>query len=122
VHRVGDDYPEAELVHAFKGQDAVISVVGLAAVRQQKLFIDAAVKAGVKRFIPSEFGTDTRNTLAYDILPQWTKAKAEIVTYLKSKESDDLDWSVFINGPYLDLYVNQHPLSRVVANYVPERW
>lgn len=120
VHRVADGYPEAEALQAFKGQDVIISVVGLAAIHQQKLFIDTAIKAGVKRFIPSEFGTDTRNTSAHDLLPQFTKVKAEIVTYLKVKEHDGLDWSVFINGPFLDLYVKLLPLSTVTANFAPD--
>jgi len=46
------------LVHAFKGIDAVVSTVGGAIIGQQILFIDAAIEAGVKRFLPSEFGLD----------------------------------------------------------------
>src|SRR5579859_1666927 len=42
------------------GIDAVVSLVGAAALTQQKGFIDAAVAAGVNRFLPSEFGCDTQ--------------------------------------------------------------
>jgi hypothetical protein len=40
--------------------DAIVSVVGSLALPSQLSYIDAALKAGVKRFIPSEFGCDTQ--------------------------------------------------------------
>lgn len=40
------------------GWDAVISAVGMPMVKMQLQMIDAAVEAGVKRFLPSEFGFD----------------------------------------------------------------
>ncbi|TVY79743.1 Pinoresinol reductase 1 [Fusarium oxysporum f. sp. cubense] len=51
---------EESLIEAVKGQDAVISTVSGEAIASQKLFIDAAITAQVKRFIPSEFGINTR--------------------------------------------------------------
>ncbi|THV53736.1 hypothetical protein BGAL_0043g00220 [Botrytis galanthina] len=70
VHRVSDEYPEDELLEALKGQDVVISTISKAAADvQQKAIIDSAIKAGVKRFIPSEFGSDTRNEKAMKIFP-----------------------------------------------------
>jgi hypothetical protein len=49
------------LSEAFKGQDAVVSVIATAGIRDQHKIVDAAVKAGVKRFIPSEYGINTQN-------------------------------------------------------------
>ncbi len=103
VHRIGDDYPEAELLQAFKGQDAVVSTIATASTVQQKAIIDAAIKAGVKRFIPSEFGSDTRNEKAVAILPQIFKGKLETVEYLKCKEKEGLTWTAFVTGPFLEL-------------------
>lgn len=40
------------------GWDAVISAVGLPLVKIQLPMIEAAAAAGVKRFLPSEFGYD----------------------------------------------------------------
>ena len=65
--------------------------------------IDAAVKAGVKRFVPSEFGCDTRNEKAMTLLPRHFKGKLETVQYLKEKEKDDLTWTSFVTGPFFDL-------------------
>lgn len=103
VHRIGDDYPEAELLEAFKGQDAVISAIATSAAVQQKAIIDAAIKAGVKRFVPSEFGSDTRNKKALAINPLFFKGKLETVEYLKEKEKEGLTWTAFVTGPFFEL-------------------
>lgn len=39
-------------------QDAVVSVLGSSAISAQKLLTDASIDAGVKRFVPSEFGAN----------------------------------------------------------------
>ena len=103
VHRIGDDYPEVELLEAFKEQDAVISTITTANAVQQKKMADAAIKAGVKRFVPSEFGIDTRNDKAMAILPQYFKGKAETVEFLKIKEKQGLTWTAFVTGPFFEL-------------------
>ena len=103
VHRVSDDYPESELVSAFKGQDAIVVTISGASAHKQKDFIDAAVKAGVKRFVPSEFGGDTVNEKALAILPQLYGKKKEVVDYLRGKEKDGLTWSAFVTGPFFEL-------------------
>ena len=53
VHKVDFDNQDA-LVQVLKGQDAVVSCLPFAAMEDQPKLIDAAAKAGVKRFIPSE--------------------------------------------------------------------
>ena len=98
---VSDDYPEAEVLEAFKGQDAVVSTVGGAAEKSQLSLIDFAVKAGVKRFIPAEYGSNTTN-------PELTKRlfifqeKVATVEHLKKQESKGLTWSAIVTGPFLD--------------------
>ncbi|KAL7914264.1 hypothetical protein GGI35DRAFT_467408 [Trichoderma velutinum] len=46
------------IAKALEGQDAVVSTMSPAVLGKQNLLIDAAVKAGVKRFLPSEFGSN----------------------------------------------------------------
>ena len=101
VHRVGDAYPHEELVTAFTGQHAVVSTIAARATPVQKNFVDAAVQAGVKCFIPSEFGHDTRKQC--DIFPQLAQPKVDVVNYLKTKEVQGLSWTAIINGPFVDL-------------------
>jgi uncharacterized protein YbjT (DUF2867 family) len=63
VQVVRVDYTsKSALVSALRGHDAVVSALThLALETAESLLIDAAVEAGVKRFIPSEFGGDTTN-------------------------------------------------------------
>ena len=103
IHRVNDDYPESQLLSAFKGQDAVVVAISRLSAHKQKDFIDAAVKAGVKRFVPSEFGGDTENQKALAVLPQLYGKKKEVVDYLKGKEKDGLTWSAFVTGPIFEM-------------------
>jgi uncharacterized protein YbjT (DUF2867 family) len=102
VHRVADDYPEADLLKAFEGQDAIVSTIATASAKKQNDIVDAAIKAGVKRFVPSEFGSDTNNAKAMEILPQYFAGKRAAVDYLKSKESE-ISWSAFVTGPFFEL-------------------
>ncbi|RDW91654.1 hypothetical protein BP5796_02819 [Coleophoma crateriformis] len=86
------DYSESDLVAAFQGQDAVISVVGMGGFTEQKKFIDAAVAAGVKRFIPSEFSSNTLSPAVLQLLPVFGQ-KMEVLEYLKTKEASGLTWT-----------------------------
>ena len=88
------------LKQAFQGQDAVVSLVGGGALGDQNKLIDAAIAAGVKRFIPSEFGSDTPNPKTRAVVPVF-EAKVGTVNYLKSKE-DAISWTSVITGPFFD--------------------
>lgn len=117
VHRVGDEYPDDEVLAAFNGQDVVISTIATANVKQQKHLIDLAIKAGVKRFVPSEFGSDTRNEKALTILPQYFGGKIATVDYLMEKEKEGLTWSAFVTGPFFELYVSSHSSTFEISIY-----
>jgi len=59
VHKV--DYSSASsIAEALNGQDAVVSTIASQGAAQQNTLAEEAVKAGVKRFIPSEFGLNTQ--------------------------------------------------------------
>jgi hypothetical protein len=58
VHKVAYDNLSS-LTSPFRGQDAVVSTVGTFGISAQCSAIDAAIAAGVQRFVPSEFGGDT---------------------------------------------------------------
>lgn len=59
VTHVKSDFSLSSLTEAFKGQDAVISMLPITALGDQAVVIEAAIAAGVKRFIPSEYGSDS---------------------------------------------------------------
>lgn len=99
VIRANYDSPE-NLKEAFTGQDVVLSLIAGDALGDQNKFIDAAIAAGVKRFIPSEFGTNTTDARVRAVVPI-LEAKWDTVSFLKSKESE-ISWTSFITGLFFD--------------------
>lgn len=97
---ISEKYEHDELVAAFKGQDAVISTITTAAANGQKPLIDAAIAAGVRRFIPSEFGNDLRATEAVKLVP-FFEDKVETLNYLKARQ-DKIEWTAIPNGAFYD--------------------
>jgi len=88
------------LKSAFQGADAVVSLVGNSAFGDQNKYIDAAIAAGVQRFVPSEFGSDATNDKLNKLIPVFGP-KIATVDYLKSKESE-ISWSSIITGAFFD--------------------
>ncbi|KAH7025328.1 hypothetical protein B0J12DRAFT_733140 [Macrophomina phaseolina] len=92
----------ASLRAALANQDAVVSLLGHTAyTTTQKLAIDAAAAAGVRRFIPSEFGVDTSSDEVVARVP-FVRAKREVVEYLRGKEGEGLEWTAVITGTFFD--------------------
>jgi hypothetical protein len=95
------DYDSSNaLKDAFTGQDVVVSLVGGSVLGDQDKYIDAAITAGVKRFVPSEFGSDTTDERNRKLVPI-SDAKFGTVKYLKTKESE-ISWTGMITGPFFD--------------------
>jgi NmrA-like family len=104
VIRVNDFSDENELATAFKGQDAVINCISYAGNHGQESIIDAVVRAGVHRYIPSDFASNAENAVALELQPRLAR-NVEIVSYLRSKEADGLTWSSIVTGFFFDMYV-----------------
>lgn len=104
VKTVDYDDPES-LKAALTGQDAVVSVLASAAVgpQQQKL-ADAAYAVGVKRFIPSEFGLNTRKLQGLSVGKILT-GKTKLVDDLQSKAeaNPQFSWTGVSTGLFFDL-------------------
>lgn len=96
------DYSEESLVKAFEGQDVVVSTIATISLSQQEKVINAAVKAGVKRFNPSEYGMDTSRDYLEELLP-FALAKQNIVKCLKTKEGSGLSWTAVFTGAWFEL-------------------
>ncbi|KAL8849544.1 MAG: hypothetical protein Q9221_005478 [Calogaya cf. arnoldii] len=101
VQTVDDDYPSDQLVNVLKGQDAVINLLPPISVEQHNSIADAAAEAGVKRYIPSEFGSDTTSPKVTELVPMFA-TKTAITDYLKTKESSGLSWTAVVNGAFFD--------------------
>lgn len=98
---VKSDYTFPSLVQVFTGQDAVISTLSTANIAEQKTVIDAVAAAKVKRFMPSEFGSDTSVDGLEDMAP-FLKSKHDVMDYVKSKEAEGLTWTALFTGPWID--------------------
>lgn len=90
------------LTAALRDQDAVISAVGIDGLLGQRILFDASIAAGVKRFLPSEFGCDLSNTKTAN-LPVFSHNIA-IRKYIeeKVKEGADITYTYLVTGAFLD--------------------
>ncbi|OAP58316.1 hypothetical protein AYL99_07406 [Fonsecaea erecta] len=91
-----------DLTAALQGVKVVVSTLATASIGEQNPLIDASVAAGVERFLPSEFGSDTCNpkTAAFPVF----KFKVATQEYLKSKakENPSFSYTLVITGPFFD--------------------
>ncbi|KAI4110883.1 MAG: hypothetical protein LQ345_006903, partial [Seirophora villosa] len=101
VQSIDDSYPQDQLLAAFKGQDAVISLLPPVDLKQLNSIADAAAQAGVKRFIPPEFGSDTAAPEVIQLIPMFG-GKAAVTNHLKTKESSGMSWTAVVNGAFFD--------------------
>ncbi|KAF4503065.1 2`-hydroxyisoflavone reductase [Fusarium agapanthi] len=108
ISTIKTDYSEESLVEALKGHDAVVSTASGIAVGQilpfQKLMVNAAIKAGVKVFVSSEFGIDTANPEAPKVIP-FVHDKIDTLDYIKTKNGE-LSWIAIVSGAMFDWGLN----------------
>ncbi|KEF56862.1 uncharacterized protein A1O9_07052 [Exophiala aquamarina CBS 119918] len=119
VKVVEADFTDLEsLTTAFQGQDAVVSVVSDAGALSQKLMIDAAIVAGVKRFLPSNFGSNLANPNTRR-LPIFTM-KVAVEDYLIEKSKiTDLTYTFVNNGGFTDFCI-ENKIIMDFSNYTPK--
>ncbi|KUJ17542.1 isoflavone reductase family protein-like protein CipA [Mollisia scopiformis] len=103
VKVVKADYNSLDsLTSAFKGQDAVVSTVGTEGLLGQSVLIDAAIAAGVKRFLPSEFGSDLSNPNVAKLPVFGYKLATRKHLEEKIQAGADITYTYVINGGFLD--------------------
>jgi hypothetical protein len=89
------------LTEAISGQDVVISVLGPYGLPLQSNLVKAAAKAGVRRFIPAEFGADLLNPRcrAFPV----HGLKVDVQELLKQKFTQTgMTYTLIFTGPFLD--------------------
>lgn len=89
------------LKKALAGQDAVVSLLGTMNTNAQRDFVNAAADAGVKWFLPSEFGGNTDNEELVKVTP-FNESKVAVWKMLQEKESTGMSWTSFVTGPLFD--------------------
>lgn len=118
VNVVDVDYSSVEqLTAALKGQDALVSAVGSMQIAVQDVLVDAAVAARVKRFLPSDFGSNLANAKTRQ-LPVFTH-KVKIQDYLVEKaKTSDLTYTFVCNNAFLDWGL-EHGFLLKTSDYKP---
>ncbi|KAF3395769.1 hypothetical protein F1880_006521 [Penicillium rolfsii] len=90
-----------DLTTKLRGQDAIVSTISATAAAQQTNLIHAAVSAGVRRFLPSEFGGDLDNPINRTAPTFANKVEAQAL--LKSLAAEDkISYTVLYTGVFLD--------------------
>jgi hypothetical protein len=104
VKAIKTDYSDAHLAEVFAGQDAVISNINAGQMDVQRRTIDAAARAGVKRYLPSEFGANTTTEEGQRVCFLFG-SKVQAVTYLRQKASENpnFSWSAVVTGPFFGM-------------------
>ncbi|GLI76808.1 hypothetical protein PoHVEF18_005086 [Penicillium ochrochloron] len=119
VHK--SDFSDADLEAVFKGKDAVISALGASGFSEQQKLVDAAIRAGVRRFIPSEFSANSQNDAVIQLLPLFGQ-KRGLIDYLKSKVADGLTWTGIATSGLLDWGLENGFLQFDLANRAATIW
>ncbi|KAI0269403.1 NAD-P-binding protein [Gloeopeniophorella convolvens] len=105
------DYSSKESIkNALTGVDVVISAISPRAVGIQTTIAEAAKEAGVKLFLPSEWGGDTEGASEGPF-----GQKAAIQTHLKAL---DLPYALFFTGPFSDYIFTPYLWLDVVGGKV----
>lgn len=96
------DFSHASLESIFAGQDLVISTMAGGDSDQQMRIIDAAIAAGVRRFMPHEFGHDTLNKgISSRVLK--SAGRAKIIEHLQAASKiANFEWVGIATGYTLD--------------------
>ncbi|CAG9985881.1 unnamed protein product [Clonostachys byssicola] len=102
------DYSSQDsLVEALRGQDVAVATFGSAAIVQQQGIIEASIKAGVKRYIPADWGSLTTDPKARSLPINYPLIQVQ--TLLKEKaDAGTLEYTIFSVGAFLD-YVLDFP-------------
>jgi uncharacterized protein YbjT (DUF2867 family) len=112
------DYSSIDsLVAALQGQDAVVSTVGSSGISGQKTVIDASIQAGVRRFIPSDFGALTTRPGA-ESLPL-NAPYIDVQNYLQEKAlAGEIEYTLFAVGPFLEFVMSMPFLADIMTQEV----
>jgi hypothetical protein len=97
------DYDSLDsLTAALKGQDAFVSTVAILAIGAQIRLIDAAIAAGVKRFIPSEFGSNNPLARRLPVFADKVKVQDYLVQKVQERGNEEFSYTCVYNSVFFD--------------------
>ena len=103
VAHLPDDLPSESLLQVLRGQDALVVTFAGSESDLQIRLADAAAQAGVKRFIPADFGScDSSSPMALELVPLYP-AKKKVREYLQQLAGrSGLSWTSLVCGHFFD--------------------
>jgi uncharacterized protein YbjT (DUF2867 family) len=97
------DYDSLDsLTAALKGQDALVSTLATLAIGVQIRLIDAAITAGVKRFIPSEFGSNNPVARRLPVFADKVKVQDYLVQKVQEPGNEGFSYTRINNSVFFD--------------------
>jgi len=84
------------LIAALQGTEVVISCLATLAIGNQNPLIDASIAAGVRRFVPTEFGMDSRNPLCISLTVCVPKADTQKYLQEKINSNENLSYTCIV--------------------------
>ncbi len=113
------DYSSKEsLAAALAGQEAVVNAINHPALQQHLALVDAAAAAGVRRIVPSEFGSDLDNPLTRALPPFADKVRVQEYLEEKIKTTPGLSYTLVYNVAFLDWGL-AHDFILALSQYKP---
>lgn len=97
------DYDSLDsLTAALKGQDALVSTLAILALGAQIRLIDAAIVAGVKRFIPSEFGSNNPLTRRMPVFADKVKVQDYLAQKVQERGNEGFSYTCIYTSVFFD--------------------
>ena len=99
-----NDLPDDVLIDALREHDALVSTMPGSAVEPHIKLANACVQAGVKRFIPADYGSvDSSDGVVAELVPLY-KQKTQVREYLTqlSREHPAFSWTSLVCGHFFD--------------------
>ena len=99
---IGDTSNSSDLLNAFNDIDTVISAAGRPIIAQQIDWINIAIQVpSVKRFFPSEYGTDIEyDASSANEVPHQQKLKVRAALREQEREGKGLEYTFIVTGPF----------------------
>jgi len=104
VKHVPDEPTHAELMNVLRGQDALVTTFAGTNRDLQILLAEASLDAGVKRFIPADFGScDSSSPRALELVPLY-RAKQKVREHLQAmvRANEGFSWTSLVYGHFFD--------------------
>ncbi|OAA73699.1 NmrA family transcriptional regulator [Cordyceps fumosorosea ARSEF 2679] len=110
-------FDTAELTRLLAGQDAVIAAFPLKDVSQHLRLAEAACAAGVRRYVPADYGScDARSPRAQRHLQLYRdKAAVQALCETLAKAHEGFSWTSIVSGHFFDWGLRNNVLNMDVA-------